>query len=121
MLAEYNQRLKALEARRKTETELKEKLEIFRKTIERNKKNKPIAKNKMIRLPFLAFMSGEEAHVEWTVKEVDQDEKKKAGKRSQAREMEKKEQEEQVVRVTFNRGVPDSYGDLDFFRLLQES
>jgi hypothetical protein len=59
--------------------------------------------------------------VEWTVKEVDQEEKKKAGKRSQVREMEKKEQEEQVVRVTFNRGVPDSYGDLDFFRLLQES
>jgi hypothetical protein len=57
--------------------------------------------------------------VEWGVKEVEQEEKKK-GKRSQMREMEKKE-EEQVVKVRFGRGVPESYGDLDLFRLLQDS
>jgi stalled ribosome alternative rescue factor ArfA len=94
-------------------------LDLFKKTIERNKRSKGIAKNKIIKLPFLAFMSGEEADVEWEVKEVEQEEKKK-GKRSQIREMEKKE-EEQVVKVRFGRGVPDSYGDLDLFRLLQES
>ena len=57
--------------------------------------------------------------MEWGVKEVEQEEKKK-GKRSQMREMEKKE-EEQVVKVRFGRGVPESYGDLDLFRLLQDS
>ena len=57
--------------------------------------------------------------MEWGEKEVEQEGKKK-GKRSQMREMEKKE-EEQVVKVRFGREVPDSYGDLDLFRLLQES